>query len=44
MDVTREGIVVREMVGGLDLAALQKLTEAPLTLANDWKRIEAPEL
>ncbi len=44
LDVTREGIVVREMVEGLDLAQLQALTEAKLTLANDWKKIEAPEV
>ena len=42
LDVTREGIVVREMVEGLDLAGLQERTEAPLTLANDWKRLTAP--
>ena len=44
LDVTREGIVVREMVDGLDLAKLQALTEAKLTLANDWKKIDAPEV
>src|SRR5216684_2807898 len=44
LDVTREGIVVREMVDGLDLAQLQKLTEATLVLANDWKKLEAPEV
>ena len=44
LDVTREGIIVREMVEGLDLAKLQALTEATLTLANDWKKIEAPEV
>ncbi|HUC66981.1 MAG TPA: 3-oxoacid CoA-transferase subunit B [Stellaceae bacterium] len=42
LDVTREGIVVREMVEGLDLAGLQERTEAALTLANDWKRLTAP--
>ena len=30
IDVTPEGFVVKEMVAGLDLAGLQKLTEAPL--------------
>src|SRR5690348_1512654 len=44
LDVTRDGIVVREMVDGLDLAGLQALTEAKLTLANDWKKIDAPEV
>lgn len=42
LDVTRDGVVVREMVEGLDLTGLQKVTEAKLTLANDWKKIEAP--
>jgi 3-oxoadipate CoA-transferase, beta subunit len=44
LDVTKEGVIVREMVEGLDLAGLQKLTEAELTLANDWKRLDAPEV
>ncbi|HZT52365.1 MAG TPA: 3-oxoacid CoA-transferase subunit B [Stellaceae bacterium] len=44
LDFTAKGVVVREMVEGLDLAALQALTEPALTLANDWKRIAAPEL
>jgi 3-oxoadipate CoA-transferase beta subunit len=44
LDVTREGIVVREMVDGLDLAGLQKLTEAKLALANDWKKLDAPNV
>jgi 3-oxoadipate CoA-transferase, beta subunit len=42
LDITPEGVVVREMVEGLDLAALQKLTEPKLVLANDWKPIAAP--
>jgi 3-oxoadipate CoA-transferase, beta subunit len=44
MDVTPDGIVAREVVEGLDLAGLQEMTEAPLTLANDWRRLAAPEL
>jgi 3-oxoadipate CoA-transferase, beta subunit len=44
LDITPEGIVVREMVEGFDLAGLQELTEARLRLANDWKRLEAPNL
>jgi 3-oxoadipate CoA-transferase, beta subunit len=44
LDVTKEGVIVREMIDGLDLAGLQKLTEAELTLANDWKRLDAPEV
>jgi 3-oxoadipate CoA-transferase, beta subunit len=44
LDITSEGIVVHEMVEGLHLAELQKLTEPRLTLANDWKRLQAPEV
>ena len=43
IDVTDEGLVVREMVEGLDLPALQELTGAPIILANDWRRLEAPK-
>ncbi len=42
IDVTEDGLVVREMVDGLDLAQLQKLTEPKLFLANDWKKLSAP--
>ena len=42
LDVTRDGIVVREMVEGLDIEGLQERTEAKLILANDWKRLTAP--
>jgi 3-oxoadipate CoA-transferase beta subunit len=44
LDVTKEGVVVREMVDGLDLAGLQKLTEAKLVLANDWRKLDAPQV
>jgi len=44
LDITRDGVVVREMIDGLDLAGLQKLTEPKLVLANDWKKLEAPAL
>jgi 3-oxoadipate CoA-transferase, beta subunit len=44
LDVTREGFLVREMVEGLDLDALQILTEAKLALVNDWKRLTPPAL
>jgi 3-oxoadipate CoA-transferase, beta subunit len=44
LDVTPDGIVVREMVDGIDLDALQKLTEPTLSLANDWKKLTAPAL
>jgi 3-oxoadipate CoA-transferase beta subunit len=42
LDVTPEGLVVREMVEGLDLDRLQALTEPALRLANDWKPITVP--
>ena len=42
IDVTADGLVVREMVPDLEFAELQKLTEAKLTLANDWRRLDAP--
>ena len=41
VDITPDGVVVREMVEGLDLAGLQKLTEPKLTLANDWRKLVA---
>ena len=41
IDVTPDGMVVREMVEGLDLAGLQAMTEAALTLANDWHPLAA---
>jgi 3-oxoadipate CoA-transferase beta subunit len=44
LDIGREGVIVREMVEGLDLAGLQEVTEAKLALANDWKRLEAPQV
>jgi 3-oxoadipate CoA-transferase, beta subunit len=42
IDVTREGFLVREMVEGLSLEALQAKTGAALTLKNDWKPLKAP--
>ncbi len=44
IDVTREGLVVREMIEGLELDTLQKLTEPKLVLAADWRRVTAPTL
>jgi len=44
IDVTPDGLVVREIVDGLDLAGLQKVTEPNLVLANDWKKLTAPAL
>ena len=42
IDVTPDGLVAREIVQGLDFAGLQDKTEARLTLANDWRVLEAP--
>jgi 3-oxoadipate CoA-transferase beta subunit len=42
IDVRPEGLLVREMVTGMSLEALQAITEPPLTLANDWRPITAP--
>jgi 3-oxoadipate CoA-transferase beta subunit len=36
VDVTPEGLIVREIVDGLSFEDLQQKTEAPLKLANDW--------
>lgn len=44
LDITPGGIVVREMIEGLDLAGLRKLTEAKLILASDWKKFATPAL
>jgi 3-oxoadipate CoA-transferase beta subunit len=44
LDITRDGVVVREMIEGIDFDALQKLTEPALILANDWKRLLVPAL
>jgi 3-oxoadipate CoA-transferase beta subunit len=44
IDVTEDGLVVREMVESIDLAGLQKMTEAKLKLANDWRPLAAPHV
>ena len=44
IDVTPQGLSVIEMIPGMTLEKLQALTEAKLTLANDWKKIDAPEV
>jgi 3-oxoadipate CoA-transferase, beta subunit len=44
IDVTPDGFVAREIVPGLDFAGLQERTDAPLSLANDWRAIEAPSV
>jgi 3-oxoadipate CoA-transferase, beta subunit len=42
IDVTPEGLLVREMVAGMDLPQLQALTEPRLTLAADWRVLSPP--
>jgi 3-oxoadipate CoA-transferase beta subunit len=42
IDVTPEGLVVREMVEGLTLDQLQAATEPRLILANDWRTLSPP--
>jgi 3-oxoadipate CoA-transferase, beta subunit len=44
IDVTPQGLVVRETIPGLDFAQLQAATEATLTIAPDWRVLEAPAL
>ena len=44
IDVTDEGLVVREIVEGLGFEDIEAKTQAPLTLANDWKPLTAPEV
>ena len=39
IDVADDGLIVREMVEGLDFAELQAKTGAQLRLANDWKSL-----
>jgi 3-oxoadipate CoA-transferase beta subunit len=42
VDVTGDGLVVREMLESMTLADLQAATEPPLRLANDWRPLAAP--
>ncbi len=44
IDVTPDGLVVREKIETLSLEDLQALSGAPLTLANGWRPLEAPDL
>ena len=41
IDVTPEGLLVREIVAGLDMAGLQAVTEAPLRAASGLERLAA---
>ena len=40
IDVTNDGLIVREMVPGMEFKELQSRTGAKLRLANDWRIIE----
>jgi 3-oxoadipate CoA-transferase beta subunit len=42
LDVAEGGLVVREMIEGLDFGALQARTEARLILANEWRLLKPP--
>jgi 3-oxoadipate CoA-transferase beta subunit len=42
IDVTTDGLVVQEMVAGLELAELQALTEPPLRLGSNWQTLSSP--
>lgn len=44
IDVTDDGLLVREMVVGLEFDELQEKTGAPLRLANDWQSLSVPDL
>ena len=44
IDVTEGGLVVREMVEGMDRAELQKRTDAPLSFDGGCKTLKAPVL
>ena len=43
IDVTSDGLSVREMVEDLELDALQDKTATPIRLANDWRRLAPPD-
>lgn len=42
LEITPEGVVVREMLEGMALAELQARTEPRLRLADDWQPLAAP--
>lgn len=44
IDVTPQGLFVREMVEGMTLEKLQELTEPKLQLANDWQALNPPAI
>ena len=44
LDVTAQGLSVREMIDGMTLGDLQALTEPPLALTEGWRPLRAPTL
>lgn len=40
IDVTPDGLLVKAMVAGLTLEALQQVTDCPLVLAADWRVLQ----
>jgi len=44
LDVTAQGLSVREMIDGMTLGDLQALTEPPLALTEGWRPLRAPAL
>ncbi len=44
IDVTERGLMVCEIVDGLDFDELQGLTDATLSLANNWSILKIPEI
>lgn len=44
VDVTADGLVVREMLADMDIESLQDRTGAPIRLADNWQVLTAPEL
>jgi 3-oxoadipate CoA-transferase beta subunit len=44
IDVTEAGLVVREKLDGLELEELQRMTGAPIRLADDWQVLDVPDL
>ncbi len=43
IDVTADGLLVREMVKGLEFDDLQNRTGAPLRLVTDWRPVAVPD-
>ena len=44
VDITADGLFVRELLEGLDIESLQAKTGAPIRLAENWQPLSAPEL